>query len=70
MSLTFDRVFILPVRCCRIGLLTLALLSAWASQPLYASCAGCVLVWSDEFDEGTVPNPDVWNYELGYGNFG
>ena len=66
----FDGVIILPVRSCRIGLLALALLSAWASQPLYAGCTGCVLVWSDEFDEGTVPNPDVWDHELGYGGFG
>jgi beta-glucanase (GH16 family) len=31
-----------------------------------------VLVFSDEFNEGGVPNPEVWNLDLGYGpnNFG
>ncbi len=31
-----------------------------------------VLVFADEFNEGTQPDPEVWNYDIGYGpnNFG
>lgn len=28
------------------------------------------LLWSDEFDSGTQPNPDVWSYDLGTGQDG
>ncbi len=28
------------------------------------------LVFAEEFNEGTAPDPEVWNYDLGYGEFG
>jgi beta-glucanase (GH16 family) len=31
---------------------------------------GQELIWSEEFDSGTQPNPDVWSYELGNGQDG
>jgi len=30
-----------------------------------------VLIWSDEFDqESSIPNPENWGYDLGYGDYG
>lgn len=28
------------------------------------------LLWSDEFGSGTVPNPDIWEYDVGAGGWG
>jgi beta-glucanase (GH16 family) len=53
-----------------------------AARPLHASMlAFCLLLasttvtaqdllWSDEFDAGSQPNPDVWSYDLGTGQNG
>ncbi len=47
-------------RICLIALLTLAL----------AGNASAQLLWSDEFDSGTVPDPAIWSYDLGASGWG
>jgi beta-glucanase (GH16 family) len=55
--------------CARIAILirlaTVLLLSAAA-----AATASAQLIWSEEFDIGTAPNPNVWSYDLGAGGWG
>ena len=38
----------------------------------YEKVGEFVLLFQDEFNTGTAPNPEIWNYDLGYGpnNFG
>ena len=35
-----------------------------------ASTANAQVIWSEEFDSGTQPNPAVWSYDLGAGGWG
>jgi len=35
-----------------------------------AVCAQQPLIWSDEFNTGTAPDPTIWNYDLGDGSNG
>jgi beta-glucanase (GH16 family) len=44
------------------------LLLALLAIPL--SAAAQTVLWSDEFNAGTAPNPSVWSYDLGAGGWG
>ena len=48
------------MRSIAILAMSLALVSAAQELP------GWKLVWSEEFDKGTAPDPAVWNYEHGF----
>ena len=48
------------MRSIAILAMSLALVSAAQELP------GWKLVWADEFDKGTAPDPAVWNYEHGF----
>ncbi|MEM9301319.1 MAG: glycoside hydrolase family 16 protein [Pseudomonadota bacterium] len=47
-------------------------LAALLSSVLLAGAASAQerLIWSDEFDSGDVPNPEVWSYDLGDNGWG
>ena len=49
--------------------LTLITVGLLATATLSGSAFGQVL-WSDEFDSGSVPDPQVWSYDLGAGGWG
>lgn len=36
------------------------------AQDTIVAPPGMKLVWNDEFDKGTVPDPEKWNFELGF----
>ena len=48
------------MRALAVLAMSLALVSAAQERP------GWKLVWADEFDKGTEPDPAVWNYEHGF----
>jgi beta-glucanase (GH16 family) len=48
-----------------ILLLALALPARAENTPLPSAPAGWTLVWNDEFDHGTAPDPTKWNYDVG-----
>lgn len=57
----------------RSGFLLISLLSAGAvmiwflTSGMNAQAKGMKLVWSDEFDQGEMPDPSKWGYDLGDG---